>query len=263
MPHVDAASLHEPSYQKLSGKTALITGGGSGIGLATAKLFRQHGARLCITGRNSTTLEQARQTLGDDVLAIQSDAGKVHDIERLMQQVQQRFGQLDVLFLNAATSQPTSFESLTEARFDDLTSVNFKGIFFAIQKALPLLTANASVIVTTSISNQKGASNFGVYAACKAAQRSLVRTLGVELMPRGIRVNAISPGPIDTPSYSRWGLSKDATDAIRADFRRRSPAKRIGRPEEIASAALFLASDDASYVAGAELVVDGGISQLI
>jgi NAD(P)-dependent dehydrogenase (short-subunit alcohol dehydrogenase family) len=249
--------------RRLAGKTALITGGNSGIGLAAAKLFHAHGARLIITGRDTATLEQAQEGLGDDAVAIQSNTGRVADIEKLMQVLAERFGSIDVLFVNAAAEKVAPFEAVTEEHFDESTAVNFKGAFFTIQKALPLLSPGASVIVTTSIANEVGAPNFSVYAACKAALRSLVRTLSLELIARGIRVNAVSPGPIDTPGFGRWGVSQEMVEAARADFASRSPMKRFGLAEEVAQAALFLASSESSYVVGAELVVDGGLSQLL
>jgi NAD(P)-dependent dehydrogenase (short-subunit alcohol dehydrogenase family) len=248
--------------QKLSGKTALITGGNSGIGLATAKLFREHGARLVITGRDKTSLAQARSILGDDVLAIQSDAGKLADIESLMQQIQKQFGQLDILFVNAGIAQVAPFEFVTEEQFDDMVTIDLKGAFFTIQKALPLLTKNASIIVTTSIVNQMGSPNMSVYGACKAALRSLVQTLGLELIGRGIRINAISPGPIATPIFGRFGLPDEVQQGIKAEITRKSPIKRFGAPEEVAKVALFLASEDSSYIVGDEIVVDGGMSLL-
>ncbi len=250
------------TMKKLFGKTALVTGGNSGIGLATARLFQQHGARLAITGRDPATLEQAQRELGDGVVAIRSDAGRLADIEALMGEVQERFGRLDVLFANAAVAQPAPFEAITEAQFDDTMAVNFKGVFFTIQKALPLLANGGSVIVTTSITNQMGTPNFSVYGACKAALRSLVQTLGLELIGKGIRVNAISPGPITTPMFGRFGLPGEAVRAIQDEIQRKSPIKRFGEPDEVAKAALFLASQDASYIVGNELVVDGGMSLL-
>jgi NAD(P)-dependent dehydrogenase (short-subunit alcohol dehydrogenase family) len=247
--------------QKLSGKTALITGGNGGIGLATAKLFREHGARVAITGRDVDSLARAQEALSSDTLVLRSDNGKMADIESAMQKIQVHFGHLDILFVNAGTSQPAPFKLVTEAQFDEINAINFKGSFFMIQKALPLLAKNASVIVTTSISNQKGSPNFSVYAACKAAQRSLVQTLSMELIERGIRVNAISPGPIDIPGFgSRWGMPPEAVQAARDEFVSKSPMKRFGKPDEVANAALFLASDDSSYIVGAELVVDGGVT---
>lgn len=249
--------------KRLSGKNALITGGNSGIGLATAKLFHEHGARLVITGRDQSSLEQARQTLRGDVLALQSDAGKLGDIENLMHQAGEHFGKLDILFVNAASGNPAPFALVTEAQFDEMAAICFKGVFFTIQKALPLLTKGASIIITTSITNQLGAPNFSVYAACKAAQRSLVQSLGLELIERGIRVNAISPGPVDTPGFGRWDVPKEVVQAARDEFTRKSPIKRFGEPDEIAKVALFLASEESSYIVGAEIVADGGISLVL
>ena len=248
--------------QKLKGKTALITGGNSGIGLATAKLFREQGARLVITGRDKANLDDARNLLGDNVLAIQCDAGKLADIESLMQLVKKQFGQLDILFVNAGTAQAAPFELVSEEQFDIMVTTNFKGAFFTIQKALPLLAKSASVIVTTSITNQMGTPNFSVYGACKAALRSLVQTLGLELVGRGIRINAISPGPIDTPIFGRIGLPDGAEQAIKAEIIIKSPIKRFASPDEVAKVALFLATEDSSYIIGDEIVVDGGMSLL-
>lgn len=248
--------------QKLSGKNVLITGGSSGIGLATAKLFLEQGARVAITGRNAQALTQANQTLGGDALTLQCDASNVSEIEDAMATLKARWGQIDVLLVNAAIAGPAPFEAVTEAHFDELSGVNFKGVFFTVQKALPLLSAKASVIVTTSISNQMGSPNFSVYAACKAALRSLVQTLGLELIGRGIRINAISPGPITTPMWGKFGMPDDAAQAVREDVQRKSPIKRFGESDEVAQVALFLASDDSSYIVGQEIVVDGGMSLL-
>lgn len=247
--------------QRLSGKTVLITGGNGGIGMATATLFREHGARLAITGRNPESLAKAQQILGDETLVLRHDTGKLEDIEATMRDVQAHFGHIDVLFVNAGASQPAPFETVTEERFDDVASTNFKGVFFTIQKALPLLAPNASVIVTTSVSNQRGSPNFCVYAACKAALRSLVQSLALEMIKRGIRVNAVSPGPIDIPGFGqRWEMPPEAVQAVKDEFIRKAPGKRFGRPEEVAKVALFLASDDSSHVVGAEIVVDGGVT---
>lgn len=248
--------------QNLAGKTALITGGNSGIGLATAKLFREHGARLAITGRDKVSLDHSKSVLGNDALVIQSDAGKLADIESLMQQIQKQFGQLDILFVNAGIAHAVPFEFVSEQQFDDMVIINLKGAFFTIQKALPFLTKNASIIVTTSITDQMGSPNMSVYAACKAALRSLVQTLGLELIGRGIRINAISPGPITTPMYERFGLPDEVQQAIKAEITHKSPIKRFGAPEEVAKVALFLASEDSSYIVGDEIVVDGGMSLL-
>ena len=249
--------------RKLSGKNALITGGNSGIGLATAKLFREHGAHIMITGRNSESLEQSGLELGGDTVTLQSDAGSLGDIERLMQQVEKRFGVLDILFVNAASGNPAPFALTTEEQFDEIAAVCFKGVFFTVQKALPFLAYGASVIITTSITNSAGAPNFSVYAACKAAQRSLVQTIGLELIERGVRVNAISPGPVNTPGFGRWDVPKEIIQAARTELTRKSPVKRFGEPEEIAAVALFLASNESSYLVGAEIVADGGISLVL
>jgi NAD(P)-dependent dehydrogenase (short-subunit alcohol dehydrogenase family) len=248
--------------QRLSGKTALITGGSSGIGLATARLFLEHGARVAITGRDESTLAAARKALGNDVLAIRSDASRVADIELLMAELKDRWGRLDVLFVNAAVAGPAPFEAVSEAQFDDLSNINFKGAFFTVQKALPLLSDKASVVLTTSIANQMGSPNFSVYSACKAALRSLTQTLALELIGRGIRVNAVSPGPIETPIWGKFGMPNEAEQAVKAEVERKAPTKRFGHVDEVARTALFLASDDSSYVVGQEIAVDGGMSLL-
>lgn len=246
--------------QRLAGKTVLITGGNSGIGLATARLFRDHGARLVITGRSQSGLEQAQQALGDAVIALRSDAGDLAQIDALMATVADRFGQLDTLVLNAGVARAAPIDGATEAQFDEMFAVNVKGTYFTIQKALPLLRPGASIIVTTSIANQVGTPAMSIYGASKAALRSLVQTLGLELIGRGIRVNAISPGPIATPIFERFGLPAEVAQGIKAQIAGKSPMQRFGQPEEVAKVALFLASDDASYVVGEEIVVDGGMS---
>lgn len=245
---------------KLEGKRVLITGGSSGIGLATARLFLAEGARLAITGRDPGRLAAAQVELGSASLVIPSEASSLPEIDSLMEQLKNHFGQMDVLFLNAALSSPAPIEQVSEAQFDKIVGVNFKGVFFTIQKALPLLSKNASIIVTTSITNRTGSPNFSVYGASKAALRSLVQSLGLALIGRRIRVNAINPGPIDTGGFNRLPLPQDVFQAIKNDIEDRSPIKRFGSPEEVAKVALFLASDDSSYIVGEEIVVDGGIS---
>lgn len=247
---------------RLKGKTVLITGASSGVGLATAKLFQDEGARLAITGRDEGRLAEARKMLGEETLVIRSDAGNVAEIESLMAQVKERLGRLDVLFLNAGASKAAPIEMVSEAHFDEIMGINFKGVFFTVQKALPLFNPGASIIVTTSITNQLGSPNFSVYGASKAALRSLVKSLGLELVDRGIRVNAISPGPIATPIFDSFGLPGEMVQAIKKEIANKSPSKRFGMPEEVAKAALFLASDDSSYMVGEEIVVDGGMSLL-
>ncbi|HWW08402.1 SDR family oxidoreductase [Collimonas sp.] len=247
---------------KLKGKTVLITGGSSGIGLASAKLFLEHGARLAITGRDPDGLARAREELGSETLIIRSDAGNLAEIATTMQQVENHFKRLDVLFVNAGIATAAPIELVSESQFDDIMGINFKGVFFTIQKALPLFGANASIIVTTSIANQLGVPNFSVYGASKAALRSLVRSLGLELIERGIRINAISPGPIATPIFDRFGLPPDMAQEIKSEIEQKSPSKRFGTPQEVAKVALFLASEDSAYLVGEEIVVDGGMSLL-
>lgn len=247
---------------KLDGKVALITGASSGIGLATAKLFRDEGALLAITGRDSERMAQAQRELGEETLVIRSDAGSLTEIDSLIAQVKHRFDKLDVLFLNAAVSNPAPVSVMSEAQFDELMNVNVKGVFFAIQKSLPLMGKGSSIIVTNSITNQLGSPNFSVYGATKAALRSLVKSLGLELIEQGIRINAISPGPIATPIFDRFGLPPEMVKAIKGEIEKKSPIKRFGTPDEVAKVVLFLASSDSSYVVGEEIVVDGGMSLL-
>lgn len=248
--------------QKLHGKTALITGGSSGIGLATALLFQSEGARVAITGRSKESLQPAGELLGGNALLIPSNAARLQSINQLMEQIASDFGGLDTLVLNAGVALPAPLELTDESQFDETVGTNFKGVFFAIQKAIPLLRPGSSIIITTSITNQLGSPNFSVYAACKAALRSLVRSLALELIPRQIRVNAVSPGPIATPMFDRFGLPRETSLAIKAQIQDKSPIGRFGNPDEIAKVSLFLASDDSSYVVGEEIVVDGGISLL-
>lgn len=245
---------------RLKGKTVLITGGTSGIGLATARLFLAEGARLAVTGRDTQRLAAAQEELGSETLVICSEAGSLDEIDYLMEQVKSRFGKLDVLFLNAASVTPSPIDLVTETQFDEIMNVNFKGAFFTIQKALPLLNSNASIIVTTSITNKTASPIFNIYGASKAALRSVVQSLSLALINRGIRINAINPGPIDTEGGRRLPLPPEVFQAVLNDIQARSPIKRLGTPEEIAKVALFLASDDSSYIVGEEIVVDGGIS---
>lgn len=248
--------------QKLEGKTALITGGSSGIGLATAQLFQAEGARVAVTGRSAESLEAAGQALGGQALLFASDAGDLQAIGQLLTDVATAFDGLDILVLNAGVALPAPLEQTDESRFDAMVDTNLKGVFFAIQKALPLLRPGASIIVTTSITNQLGSPNFSVYAACKAALRSLVASLALELIPRQIRLNAVSPGPIATPMFDRFGLPAEASQAIKAQIQAKSPISRFGTPDELAKVMLFLAGDDSSYIVGEEIVVDGGMSLL-
>lgn len=246
---------------KLDGKIAVITGGTSGIGLATAKLFQAQGARVAVTGRNAEALRRAHEELGADALVMRSDAADLADIDSLMAAVKERFGRIDILFVNAGVARVGPIETVGEADYAGMMDINVKGTFFTIQKALPLFGDSASVIVTTSIANQLGSPNFSLYAASKAALRSLVQSLALELVGRGVRVNAISPGPIATPIFDSFGLPADVAQGVKSGIAEKSPKKRFGTPDEVANAALFLACDP-GYVIGAEIVVDGGMSLL-
>ncbi len=247
---------------KIQDKVAVITGGNSGIGLATAKAFVREGAKVALLGRDAETLDAAVSELGDAAIGVQGDVTNLGDLDRLFAAVKETYGKIDVLFVNAGVAQVRPLDQVDEAHFDLIFGVNVKGAYFTVQKALPLLADGASVVLNTSIANATGNANFSVYSASKAAVRSLARTLSADLVDRGIRVNAISPGPIETPIYGRLGLPNEAIDEMADHFASQVPLKRFGSPDEIASGVLFLASSDSSFVLGHELVVDGGMSQL-
>jgi NAD(P)-dependent dehydrogenase (short-subunit alcohol dehydrogenase family) len=245
---------------KLEGKVAVVTGGNSGIGLATAKEFAREGARVVITGRDRRTLSEAAREIGGDVLALRSDSSSLGDIDGLFAAVGERFGRVDVLFVNAGVGKFAPVEETDEELFDQIMDINFKGAYFTVKKALPLLADGASVVLNTSVVAHIGFPNASVYSASKAALLSLVRTLSADLIGRGIRVNAVSPGPVETPIFGRLGLPPEAKDETMKNFREQVPLKRFGRPEEIAKAVLFLASPDSSFLVGTEIVADGGVS---
>jgi len=247
---------------KLTGKVALITGGNSGIGLASAKLFQAEGANVVITGRRQNAVAAAVREIGGKSTGIVSDTGNVNDIQALYQTVKEQYGKIDVLFLNAGVATFGSFTEVDEAAFDNMVNVNFKGLFFNVQMALPLLTEGSSVIFTTSVADQKGFATTSVYSATKAAVRSLARSLSAELVEHKIRFNAIAPGPIDTPIFDKLGIPKETIPEVKEGFASQVPMKRMGSPDDIAQAALFLASDDSSFVMGIDLTVDGGMAHL-
>jgi NAD(P)-dependent dehydrogenase (short-subunit alcohol dehydrogenase family) len=244
---------------RLSGKIAVVTGGSSGLGLATAKRFVEEGAFVYITGRRQAELDKAVKVIGANVADVQGDAQRVADGDRLFSRVRQERGKVDILVANAGLVDPQPLAESTEASFDKTFGVNIRGLYFTVNRALPLLGAGSSVILISSIAAYKGIPGYGTYSATKAGVRSLVRTWTAELVERGIRVNTISPGPFDTPIMDSQADTREAGAAIRASFASVIPMKRLGRPEELAAAALFLASDESSFVAGIDLVVDGGM----
>ncbi len=246
----------------LDNKVAVVTGGSSGIGLATAQRFIAEGARVVVTGRNQEALDAAVSTLGGGATGIRGDVANLDDLDRLFAQVRERFGRIDVLFANAGVAPFVPFRAVTEEHFDRLFNINVRGLFFTVQKALPLLADGASVILNASVVAQVGLPNTSVYSATKAAVRSLGRTLAAELSPRGIRVNVVSPGLIETPLVGKLGLSPDEVEAFGAQVVQQTPLGRLGKAEEIAATVAFLASDDASYFTGADLVADGGMVQV-
>ena len=250
---------------KLHNKVAVITGGNSGIGLAIAREFKSNGAKVVIFGRSRRTLDQAAQNLGGDSLAVQGDVRKMDDLERLFEETAKTFGKIDVLVANAGIAKFAPIESLPEGLFDELSDILFKGLFFTVQKALPRMRDGASIILVGSADSDKlGRIGTSIYSAAKAAVRSLARSMAVELLPRRIRVNVLSPGMTDTPIISREGGPPGMTpEQLAAVITSTIPLRRRGTPEEMAKAALFLATDDSSYCLGSEIVVDGGMTQLV
>ena len=246
--------------RQYDGKRVVITGGTSGIGLATAKLLIDQGAQVLVTGRTKATLDSARDALGTNAIVMESDAASLADIDALADRVRSEFGTLDALFVNAGLARYVPFDSMTEAMYDESLTINAKGAYFAVQKLAPLLTEGSSVVLTTAVANVKGAPTLSAYSAGKAALRSMARTLASELLARNIRVNAVSPGPIDTPAFDK-AFPKDAADQARLQTAEIVPMKRLGRPQEVAKAVVFLAFE-ATFTTGAEFVVDGGLSQL-
>jgi NAD(P)-dependent dehydrogenase (short-subunit alcohol dehydrogenase family) len=246
---------------RLSGKVAVITGGNSGIGFASAKRFAEEGADVVITGRRKKELDEAASAIGKNVLAVQGDVSRLADLDRLYATVKETRGHIDILFANAGISSFTPLGAISEDHFDQLFGVNVKGLLFTVQKALPLFKDGGSIILNASVAGRKGIGGFSVYNATKAAVRSFARTWTSDLKERKIRVNSISPGPIETPIFGKLGLSPDQLQEF-STFLSALPLGRTGQPEEIASVALFLASDESSYITGIDLCVDGGLAQV-
>jgi len=247
--------------KRYEAKRTVIIGGTSGMGLATAKMLLDGGARVLVTGRSQAGLESAQQELGKDALVVSSDARSLTDIDALASRVKTEFDTFDLLFVNAGFSIPTPLGSVTEAIYDEMFNLNAKGPFFVVQKLAPLINQGGAVVLTTSVANVKGLPGQATYGAAKAALRSLARTLAVELLPREIRVNAVTPGPIDTPILGKVFPDKDVAAQLREQMIGMIPMKRWGKSGEIAKAVLFFAFD-ATFTTGAELPVDGGWSQL-
>ncbi|MFJ6328398.1 MULTISPECIES: SDR family oxidoreductase [unclassified Rhizobium] len=247
---------------RLANKTALITGGTSGIGLATAKLFLAEGARVAVTGRNETVFGQIIAELGNEALVLKGDVRSIDDMRAVARQVKERFGGLDLVFANAGYAFPSPINDIDDRLYDDIMDINVKGTVVTLQAVLPDLRDGASFIMNTSFVAQTGKHGISLTAAAKASLRSLARSWSFEFLDRKIRFNAIAPGAIDTPLTSKWGMRAEELSSMKSELAKSIPVGRLGSAEDIAHAALYLASDESSYVVGTELVVDGGASQL-
>ena len=247
---------------RLEGKVAVVTGGNSGIGLATAKRFQEEGAKVVISGRSKKTLDDAVKAIGNGVVAVQADVSNLAELDKLYGEVSKKLGKIDVLFVNAGVAKFAPLSETAENAYDEQFDINIKGAYFTIQKAIPLLNDGASIVLNTSVAGSKGNANTSAYSATKAALRSLARTAAAELIERGIRVNAVAPGPIVTPIFGRVGLPQEAVDEFAKQIVEKVPMKRFGQPEEVAATVAFLASNDASYITGVEINVDGGMGQI-
>jgi NAD(P)-dependent dehydrogenase (short-subunit alcohol dehydrogenase family) len=254
--------LEDQLMARLAGKVAVITGGSSGIGLATAQRFVDEGAHVFIDGRRQSELDKAKALIGDGLTTVAGDVTNSADLDRLFAAVLDQNGGLDILVTSSGRVEPEELGKITEENFDATFDVNARATLFTVQKALPLIRNGGSVILVGSIAGYVGVNGYSTYSATKAALRSYTRTWTRELSDRGIRFNTLSPGPIETPMFNGQAGSEEAANEIRAAFIAAVPLSRLGRPEEIAAAALFLASDDSSFVAGAELSVDGGMAQV-
>jgi NAD(P)-dependent dehydrogenase (short-subunit alcohol dehydrogenase family) len=245
---------------KLTGKIALVTGGNSGIGLATAKRFVAEGATVYITGRRQKELDSAVREIGAGVIAIQGDIANLADLDRMFATIREHSGRLDILFANAGIGEFVPLGQITEAHFDKIFDVNVKGTVFTVQKALPLMRDGGAIVINGSMVSIKGMAAFSVYAATKAALRSFARTWSMDLKGRGIRINVVSPGTVITPGYKNLGDAQ--VNQIKESVAATTPLGRVGTTDEIASAVVFLASDESSYMTGADLFVDGGAAQV-
>lgn len=247
---------------RFTNKTILITGGSSGIGLATAKAFAAEGARVVITGRDAAALKQTKTTLGPDAVALVNDASNMADAKSLAATLATSNVRLDAVFVNAGAAKFSAFPDVDEALWDHVFNTNIKGPYFQVQALLPLLNPGASIVINGSINARIGMPNTSVYAASKAAVISLAKTLSAELLPRGVRVNVLSPGPVSTPIYGKLGLDAATLEATAAQIQNQIPLGRFGTPEEIAATVLHLSSPESAYIVGTEIIADGGMSQL-
>lgn len=254
--------MQNETVPKLAGKIALVTGGTSGIGLATAKKFVAEGAYVFITGRRQATLDAAVKEIGGNVFGFSGDVSKLADLDRLFETIRVEKGRLDVLFANAGGGTLAPLGQITEEHFDGIFDTNVKGVVFTVQKALPLLSEGASVILNASTTSVKGTPAFSIYSASKAAVRNLARSWILDIKPRKIRINVISPGVVPTPGYDGLGLTQEQLQGFIESQANTIPSGRVGTPEDIAKAVAFLASDEASFVNGIELFVDGGMTQI-
>jgi NAD(P)-dependent dehydrogenase (short-subunit alcohol dehydrogenase family) len=252
----------EAFMNRFAGKVAVITGGNSGIGLATAQRFVQEGAKVAISGRSQKTLDQAVKLIGNGVLAVRADVSNLAELDHFYSTVEQKFGKIDILFANAGVAKFGPLDQSTEALYDEMFDINAKGLFFTIHKALPHLRDGGSIILNSSVVDAKGLDSGAIYAATKGAVRSFARSIAASLLPRNIRVNTVAPGPIETPIFGRTGLPKEAIDEFAKNILATVPMKRFGKPEEVAGTVAFLASNDASYITGVEINVDGGMGQI-
>jgi NAD(P)-dependent dehydrogenase (short-subunit alcohol dehydrogenase family) len=247
--------------QRFKERVAVVTGGNKGIGLGVAKAYAREGASVVITGRDEKSLAAAAEEIGPGTLAIKSDAGKISDIEKAMDEIRERLGRIDALFVNAGAGKFTPLEEVTESLFDDTFNVNVKGLLFTVQKAVPLMLPGSAVVLNASINGHMAMPNTTVYASSKAAVISLTKTLAIELVERGIRVNSISPGPIESTFLSRE-LSSEELQQTKDWIVSQVPMKRFGQPEDIAAAVLYLTSSESAFVIGADLIIDGGMKTL-